>query len=41
MTGIFAGLLAVAGFAPVTNTYNSGSGTDTIPSGATQVVIEI
>lgn len=27
-------------FTPVTNTYNSGSGTETIPTGANQVVIE-
>lgn len=28
-------------FTPVTNTYNSGSGTETIPTGASQLVIEV
>jgi hypothetical protein len=32
---------SVVSFTPTTRTYSSGSGTETIPSGATQVVIEV
>ncbi len=41
MSGIQMSLLGSSGFTPVTNTYDIGSGDDTIPMGASQVVIEI
>lgn len=40
MTGIAIGMSA-GWFPPVTNTYDSGSGTETIPNGASQLIAEI
>lgn len=42
MAGALLSLMASSGFIPVTRTYDSGgAGTETIPNGASQVVIEI
>ena len=43
MTGITCAIAGMGGstFTPVTRTYTSGSGTETIPTGASQVVIEV
>ena len=37
----FSNLYGKSSFTPVTRTYTSGSGTETIPTGASQVVIEV
>ena len=41
MRSAIAGIMGATPFAPVTNTYNSGSGTETAPYGAASCVITI